>query len=90
MYFDSQNVQLDVLSTYMKSANYIYIWEFQRFVKNKLRNSIYEEEKIFQTHADISKPHEWYPEARKICREIYYHYGPTNSGKTWAALEALM
>jgi ATP-dependent RNA helicase SUPV3L1/SUV3 len=34
-------------------------------------------------------PHEWYPVARKITREIYYHYGPTNSGKTRAALEAL-
>lgn len=40
--------------------------------------------------ADISMPHEWYPEAWKICWEIYYHYGPTNSGKTWMALESLM
>ena len=35
-------------------------------------------------------PHEWFPEARKMGpRQIYYHMGPTNSGKTKNALESL-
>ena len=38
---------------------------------------------------DLSNPHLWYPQARRIKRRIICHAGPTNSGKTWAALEAL-
>lgn len=34
-------------------------------------------------------PHEWFPEARKIIRHVHYHMGPTNSGKTRAAIERL-
>ena len=34
-------------------------------------------------------PHEWYPQARKMKRKIIYHHGPTNSGKTYSALEDL-
>jgi len=35
-------------------------------------------------------PHEWFPEARQIKRTIHYHMGPTNSGKTKTAIQALM
>ena len=31
---------------------------------------------------DLTLPHEWFPEARKMVRTIHYHMGPTNSGKT--------
>ncbi|CAI2384970.1 unnamed protein product [Moneuplotes crassus] len=34
-------------------------------------------------------PHDWYPETRKMNRNFYFHMGPTNSGKTYAAIEAL-
>jgi ATP-dependent RNA helicase SUPV3L1/SUV3 len=34
-------------------------------------------------------PHNWYPQARKHKRTIYYHMGPTNSGKTFEALQKL-
>ncbi len=34
-------------------------------------------------------PHQWYPMARKMKRKIIYHHGPTNSGKTFSALEDL-
>jgi len=37
----------------------------------------------------VPSPHEWYPEARKMKREIFFHMGPTNSGKTYEALKAL-
>ena len=34
-------------------------------------------------------PHEWFPQARKMKRKVVYHHGPTNSGKTFSALEDL-
>uniref|UniRef100_A0A7E4ZPZ0 ATP-dependent RNA helicase SUV3 homolog, mitochondrial n=1 Tax=Panagrellus redivivus TaxID=6233 RepID=A0A7E4ZPZ0_PANRE len=37
--------------------------------------------------SDLTQPHNWYPEARTIQRKIVFHAGPTNSGKTYAALE---
>lgn len=38
---------------------------------------------------DFSHPAEWFPEARTIRRRIIMHVGPTNSGKTHHALQAL-
>lgn len=38
---------------------------------------------------DFSHPAEWFPEARSIKRRIIMHVGPTNSGKTHRALQAL-
>lgn len=38
---------------------------------------------------DLTMPHEWFPEARKMTRDIHYHMGPTNSGKTKSAIEKL-
>ena len=37
--------------------------------------------------ADMAKPHTWYPLARDMERYIVYHAGPTNSGKTYHALQ---
>lgn len=39
--------------------------------------------------SDLSKPHLWYPLARRMTRTFYYHSGPTNSGKTSEALKKL-
>ena len=36
---------------------------------------------------DMSSPHQWYSVARAIQRRIVYHTGPTNSGKTYEALQ---
>jgi len=38
---------------------------------------------------DMRAPHTWHPGARALTRRIIYHAGPTNSGKTHAALAAL-
>lgn len=38
---------------------------------------------------DMRAPHLWYRTARALRRRITYHAGPTNSGKTHAALAAL-
>lgn len=40
--------------------------------------------------SDLTKPTEWYPEARSMRRRIIFHAGPTNSGKTHAALEEFL
>lgn len=39
--------------------------------------------------SDLRTPHEWYPTARRMRRKIVLHVGPTNSGKTHAALNRL-
>lgn len=36
---------------------------------------------------DMRKSHLWYPVARALDRKIIYHAGPTNSGKTYNALQ---
>lgn len=38
---------------------------------------------------DISKPHTWFEDARKLSRTVTCHVGPTNSGKTYHALQVL-
>jgi ATP-dependent RNA helicase SUPV3L1/SUV3 len=38
---------------------------------------------------DLTRVSSWYPLARQRRRRIVYHVGPTNSGKTHAAIEAL-
>lgn len=38
---------------------------------------------------DMTHPASWYPLARAVKREVVAHLGPTNSGKTYAALAAL-
>lgn len=40
--------------------------------------------------ADLTKPHTWFPFARAMKRKIIYHCGPTNSGKTYNALQRFM
>lgn len=52
-----------------------------------------EELKMFKTlmeSADLTKPETWFPFARAMKRKIVYHCGPTNSGKTYNALQRFM
>ena len=44
---------------------------------------------MLSTAMDLRRPEEAYPAARAMRRTIHAHLGPTNSGKTHAALEAL-
>lgn len=37
--------------------------------------------------SDLTNPPNWYPEARSMNRKIIFHAGPTNSGKTYNALQ---
>ncbi|KAL8997439.1 MAG: hypothetical protein Q9169_003302 [Polycauliona sp. 2 TL-2023] len=53
----------------------------QRFTKTNLQDQA--------TLADLRYPAEWYPHTRAIQRTIHLHVGPTNSGKTYHALQRL-
>lgn len=35
------------------------------------------------------EPHTWYTETRQLDRKFYFHMGPTNSGKTFSAINSL-
>lgn len=52
-----------------------------RFTESDIRNQ--------QTLADLRYPTEWYPSTRQMQRTIHLHVGPTNSGKTYHALQRL-
>lgn len=39
--------------------------------------------------ADLRYPSEWFPSTRALQRKIFLHVGPTNSGKTYQALQRL-
>lgn len=61
-----------------------------------LRHLMGEEETLPQSKilnqmrsADLRYPIEWYPATRAIKRTIHLHVGPTNSGKTYHALQRL-
>ncbi|KAI1174602.1 P-loop containing nucleoside triphosphate hydrolase protein [Nemania sp. FL0916] len=48
---------------------------------------------ILATHqaiADMRYPYEWFPATRALQRTVHLHVGPTNSGKTYNALQALL
>jgi len=44
---------------------------------------------VLKTLMDMKSPGKWYPLARTMKREIILHVGPTNSGKTYQAMERL-
>ncbi|KAL0912516.1 hypothetical protein M5K25_018494 [Dendrobium thyrsiflorum] len=46
--------------------------------------------KSLMESADMTEPHTWFPFARAMKRKIVYHCGPTNSGKTYNALQSFM
>ncbi|KAK1989304.1 P-loop containing nucleoside triphosphate hydrolase protein [Colletotrichum cereale] len=61
-------------------------YSFQSFMmRTKLSQSTPRQKKL----ADLRFPHEWFPATRAMQRTIHLHVGPTNSGKTYRALQAL-
>lgn len=40
--------------------------------------------------SDLRLPPNWYPDARAIQRKIIFHAGPTNSGKTYHAIQRFL
>lgn len=59
---------------------------FSEFSSREFAGEIARYKALVET-ADLTKPHTWFPFARSIKRKIVYHGGPTNSGKTYNALQ---
>ncbi|PSC71656.1 ATP-dependent RNA helicase mitochondrial [Micractinium conductrix] len=61
---------------------------FAQFVLERYTAEIKAYRDMVQT-VDLRNPHQWFPMARALQRRIIYHAGPTNSGKTYNALQAM-
>ena len=69
----------------------LYDFIFDRLIlraQEELKSEINSNEAL-SISSDLRIPHEWYPYARIMRRKIIYHGGPTNSGKTYHALQSL-
>ncbi|XVF16607.1 hypothetical protein REPUB_Repub10bG0046400 [Reevesia pubescens] len=62
---------------------------FVEFCIEEFPNEIKQFRSMIQS-ADLTEPHSWFPFARAMKRKIIYHCGPTNSGKTYNALQRFM
>lgn len=62
-------------------------FSFQAFMARSRFSPIME--KIQAEMLDFRFPQEWFPATRTMQRKIHVHVGPTNSGKTYNALQAL-
>lgn len=62
--------------------------EFAKHIEERHAQSI-QQYQLLDAKTDLTKPHEWYSYARLDRRKIIFHGGPTNSGKTYSALERL-
>ena len=61
---------------------------FAQYISNRHTHLI-DQYQALETKTDLTKPHEWYGHARLDKRKIIFHGGPTNSGKTYSALQRL-
>jgi ATP-dependent RNA helicase SUPV3L1/SUV3 len=71
---------LSSLQDRIKYAFYNHVTS-ARFTASDIRNQ--------KALADLRYPTEWYPATRTMHRTIHLHVGPTNSGKTYHALQRL-
>ena len=62
--------------------------KFADHIRGRHKTSI-QQYHTLDAKTDLTKPHEWYPYARLDRRKIIFHGGPTNSGKTYSALQRL-
>jgi ATP-dependent RNA helicase SUPV3L1/SUV3 len=62
--------------------------EFAKHMQERHAHLIAQYETL-NSKTDLTKPQEWFPYARLDRRKIIFHGGPTNSGKTYTALQRL-
>lgn len=62
---------------------------FEKAFQHHLRSVATQRTDAQDLTVSISNPAEWYPKARRIKRKLILHVGPTNSGKTYNALQRL-
>ncbi|ONK75442.1 uncharacterized protein A4U43_C03F16880 [Asparagus officinalis] len=73
----------------IESPNEFLLPVFFDYCLNAFADELKQFKKLMET-ADLTKPHTWFPFARAMKRRIIYHCGPTNSGKTYNALQRFM
>lgn len=67
----------------------LFATSFLRYCQAKIRGSLEFSKSDKAISLNMTNPGEWYPSARSIRRNVILHIGPTNSGKTYSALQAL-
>ncbi|XP_073122996.1 DExH-box ATP-dependent RNA helicase DExH16, mitochondrial isoform X2 [Henckelia pumila] len=83
------------LRTLVPDNTYIYwsTWESNVGTSNGVCHCLRKLSSSIQTgkfdFTDLTRPHTWYPIARRKKRNVILHVGPTNSGKTYHALKQL-
>jgi ATP-dependent RNA helicase SUPV3L1/SUV3 len=70
----------DNMEMALRRAFYNHVFD-QQFSKSDVEN----QRKV----ADLRFPSEWFPATRSQTRKVFLHVGPTNSGKTYQALQRL-
>lgn len=74
----------------INSTARLFASSFLRYFRAKVRIQYSLDSKSsYRSDLDMTRPGEWYPGARAFRRNVYLHIGPTNSGKTYQALQAL-
>lgn len=90
MQMSSENKKLDDGVVEDDDDSYVDFMPFEDEKKSMNRKEI--KKMIYlklATAMDLTTPHLWFPVARSIKRKFHLHVGPTNSGKTFNALEKL-
>ncbi|KMZ58825.1 hypothetical protein ZOSMA_735G00010 [Zostera marina] len=74
------------------SSSYCFLFHiFVEFCSYQFPNMIETNKDMVEYCVELTKqPKTWYPTTRSVKRSIIYHCGPTNSGKTHAALKRFM
>ena len=72
-----------------EESNVTYIQEILKKYVETDQDPLPLDLKQFEKDTNFTDPHELYPNARSMKRKIVYHGGPTNSGKTYEALQRL-
>ncbi|CAH0513263.1 unnamed protein product [Peronospora belbahrii] len=94
-YFENQTEllafgrDLDNVKGYNSFIFYPYFLDYAKAKNYLTRDSDNANALSLQQITDLRLPHEMYPFATAMKRRIIYHEGPTNSGKTYEALERL-
>jgi ATP-dependent RNA helicase SUPV3L1/SUV3 len=66
-----------------------YLDLYPRFLLENYSAEMHSAKKLREIADQIGNAHEWFPGAREMKRKVIYHGGPTNSGKTKNAIDAL-
>ncbi|CAE6477789.1 unnamed protein product [Rhizoctonia solani] len=94
--WDLESIGIDMLDDAQFGTSRAYMTRFIDFALDRLASHPIPESQKLQNSlealkqaTDLQHMIEWYPLARSIRRKVIMHVGPTNSGKTYNALQAL-